>query len=87
MGNYGFLVSNPYLLKSVEIKYEGNVLRSYEFKYNHQAPFLADLLEKIIHKDANGDVVSENNMKYHDAIDGNGISFNTNLKPQITETK
>ena len=87
MGNYGFLVSNPYLLKSVEIKYEDKVLRSYEFKYNHQAPFLADLLEKIIHKDANGDVVSENNMKYHDAIDGNGISFNTNLTPQITETK
>ena len=75
MGNYGFLVSNPYLLNSIDVNYEGKRLRSYEFGYNHKAPFMADLLEKIVHKNANGVEVSENKMQYHDNVSKNGISF------------
>ncbi len=72
-GNYGFLSSSNKLLTSVEIYFEGSLLRKYGFEYVDGA-FATELLSTINQYDSKGNLFNSHKMNYHNNYDGNLIS-------------
>ena len=72
-GNYGFLSSSSKLLTSVEVYFEGSLLRKYGFEYVDGA-FATELLSTINQYDSKGNLFNSHKMNYHNNYDGNLIS-------------
>ena len=72
-GNYGFLSSSNKLLTSVEVYFEGSLLRKYGFEYADGA-FATDLLSSINQYDLKGNLFNSHKLNYHNNYNGNLIS-------------
>ncbi|MBO7607922.1 MAG: hypothetical protein J6T28_09960, partial [Paludibacteraceae bacterium] len=60
---YGYLTSSNKLLESVEVWFEGSLLRSYKFNYTTGA-FHSDLLESIVQLDSKGNEFNKHKLEY-----------------------
>lgn len=65
---YGFLTSSNRLLGSVEIKFMGEVLRSYTLEYKTDTTFHKDHLIAIKQRDNNGQKVAYHQFDYYDDV-------------------
>ncbi|MFV0507006.1 MAG: RHS repeat domain-containing protein, partial [Bacteroidales bacterium] len=68
---YGFLSSSNKLLDKVDVKFEGDVLRSYTLEYK-DGVFHTKLLDKITHLDNNGDEFASHTFDYYDDVENGG---------------
>ncbi|MFV0506684.1 MAG: SpvB/TcaC N-terminal domain-containing protein, partial [Bacteroidales bacterium] len=68
---YGFLSSSNKLLDKVDVKFEGDVLRSYTLEYK-DGVFHTKLLDKITHLDNNGDEFASHTFDYYDDVESGG---------------
>ena len=67
---YGYLTSSNKLLESVEVWFEGSLLRSYKFNYKTGA-FRSDLLESIVQLDPKGNEFNKHKLEYcNTLVDG-----------------
>ncbi len=64
---YGFLVSNNRLLIKVMVAFEGEILRSYAFKYK-QGAFNTTILDKVTHLDNTGTEFASHTFDYYDDV-------------------
>ena len=85
-GRYGFMTSNTKLLDRVDVYFEKQLLRTYNFDYVN-GEFATDLLEKISHKDNEGIVVSSNKMSYYNEVNKNNDVYNTYKSNEIWDVK
>ena len=80
---YGYLTSSNKLLESVEVWFEGSLLRSYKFNYTTGA-FHSDLLASIVQLDSKGNEFNKHTLKYKalegDLYDNNPISYTSTIK-------
>ncbi|MDR2123229.1 MAG: hypothetical protein LBP34_08915, partial [Flavobacteriaceae bacterium] len=64
---YGYLSSSNRLLTKIEIEFESEKLREYEFQYKPGA-FHTDLLDKIVQKDGKGEEFNSHRFEYYDDV-------------------
>ena len=80
---YGYLTSSNKLLESVEVWFEGSLLRSYKFNYTTGA-FHSDLLASIVQLDSKGNEFNKHTLKYKalegDLYDNNPIPYTSTIK-------
>jgi len=74
----GFLQVTSKRLGSIQILYDSNKVRSYEFKYKNGA-FFKSLLETITEKDASGNVFYTNKIEYFNNIETSQYSSETTI--------
>lgn len=74
----GFLQVTSKRLGSIQILYDSNKVRSYEFKYKN-GTFFKSLLETITEKDASGNVFYTNKIEYFNNIETSQYSSETTI--------
>ena len=67
MANYGFKQVTADLLREIKIKYNNEIIRSYELKYKTGA-FNKTLLDSIKEYDANGEFFTAHGFEYYDDV-------------------
>lgn len=83
---YGFLTSSNRLLGSVEIKFMGEVLRSYTLEYKTDTTFHKDHLIAIKQRDNNGQKVAYHTFEYYDDTEHNDNMYSVFEDTETTLT-
>lgn len=70
-GKLGLKWIDPYLLETIEVKYQGNLIRSYELDYE-LGRFTKNLLQWAAEKDKDGNEFYRHEFEYYDDVAANG---------------